>query len=54
VARIEERRGAYRNFVGKPERKKPFRRRTHRWKDNRKDLIKVGWEGVDQIWCDSG
>jgi hypothetical protein len=50
VARIEERRGAYRALVGKPERRRPLGRPRRRWKDNIKmDLRKVGWGGMDWI-----
>jgi len=44
VARIGERRSAYRVLVGKPKRKRPFGRLGHRWEDN----IKMGtqkWDG---------
>jgi len=34
VARIGERGGVYRVFVGKPEGKRPFGRHRHRWEDN--------------------
>jgi len=33
VARVEERRGVYRAFVGKPEGKRPFGRPRRRWED---------------------
>ena len=47
VARMEQSRNAQRVLVGKPERKKPFRRPRRRWEDNIKvDLRKVG--------CDPG
>jgi hypothetical protein len=40
----------YRILIGKPEGKRPFGRRRHRWKDNVKmDLREIGWEGVDWI-----
>jgi hypothetical protein len=46
VARIGERRGAYRALVGKPEGKRQLGRPTHRWEDNIKmDLREVGWGG---------
>jgi hypothetical protein len=39
VARMEEKRNAYRLLVGKPERKRPLR-----WVDNIKmDLLEIGW-----------
>jgi hypothetical protein len=34
VARMGEGRGVYRVLVGKPERKRPFRRPRRRWEDN--------------------
>jgi len=34
VAGVGERRGAYRDLVGKLEGKRPFGRPTHRWDDN--------------------
>jgi hypothetical protein len=39
VARMEERKGAYRVLVGKPERKRPIARPKHRWKDNIKRIF---------------
>jgi hypothetical protein len=37
--------------VGKPARKRPLRRPTHRWEDNIKiDLKELGWDGMD--WGD--
>jgi hypothetical protein len=42
VARIGEKRNAYRLSVGKPE------GRRHRWLDNiRMDLVELGWSDVD-------
>jgi hypothetical protein len=50
VARIEERRNAYRLWVGKPEGKRPLGRPTRRWLDNiRMDLVEVGWGDMDWI-----
>jgi hypothetical protein len=44
VARMGERRGAYRALVGKPEGRRPLGRPRRRWKDNIKmDLREVGW-----------
>jgi hypothetical protein len=44
VARIEDKRGAYRVLVGKPERRRPLGRSRRRWEDNIKmDLRGVGW-----------
>jgi hypothetical protein len=46
VARMGERRGAYRALVGKPEGRRPLDRPRHRWEDNIKmDLREVGWGG---------
>ena len=50
VARMGERRGAYRVLVGKPEGKRPLGRPRHRWEDNIKmDLQEVECGGVDWI-----
>jgi hypothetical protein len=47
---MEERRGAYRASVGKPEGRKPLGRPRRRWEDNiKKDLREVGWGGMDSI-----
>jgi hypothetical protein len=44
VARIGERRGAYRNLMGKPVGKKPLGRLRRRWKENIKIYLQeVGW-----------
>jgi hypothetical protein len=44
VARIGEKRNAYRLLVGKPEGKRPLGRPRRRWVDNiRMDLGEVGW-----------
>jgi hypothetical protein len=46
VARMVEKRCAYRILVGRPEGRRP----THRWEDNIKiDLQEVGWWGMDWI-----
>jgi len=59
VARIGERRSAYRVLVGKPEGKRPLQRPRFRWEDNIKmDFQEVG-RGMDLIdlaqdrdrWC---
>jgi hypothetical protein len=48
VARIGEKRNAYRLLVGKPEGKRPLGRPRCRWVDNIKiDLLGIGWGGVD-------
>jgi hypothetical protein len=44
VANMEERKGAYRNLVGRPEGRRPLGRPRHRREDNIKmDLHEVGW-----------
>jgi hypothetical protein len=49
VARMGEKRGAYRILVGRPEGWGPLERRRRRWDDNIKmDLQEVGW-GIDWI-----
>ena len=50
VARMGERRGAYRILVGKPEGKRPLGRPRRRWEDNIKmNLQEVGCGGTDWI-----
>jgi hypothetical protein len=50
VARMGERRGAYRALVGKPEGWRLLGRPRRRWEDNFKmDLREVGWGGMDWI-----
>jgi hypothetical protein len=49
VARIGERRGAYRALVGKPEGRRPLRRPRRRWENNIKMDLREGWGGVDWI-----
>jgi hypothetical protein len=44
LARMEERRGANRILVGRPEGKRPLGRPRRRWKDNIKWLFKT-WDG---------
>jgi hypothetical protein len=45
-----ERRGAYRDLVGKPEERRPLGRPRRRWENNIKmDLPEVGWGGMDWI-----
>jgi hypothetical protein len=44
VARVGEKRGAYRILVGTPEGRRPLGRPRRRWEDNIKmDLKEVGW-----------
>jgi hypothetical protein len=48
VARMREKRNAYRILVGKPEGKRPLGRPRRRWVDNIKtDLREIGWSGID-------
>jgi hypothetical protein len=50
VARMRERRNAYRLSVGKQEGKRPLGRSRHGWLDSiRMDLVEVGWDNVDWI-----
>jgi hypothetical protein len=52
VARMRERRNAYRLLVGKPEGKRPLGRPRRRWLDNiRIDLVELGW-GL--VWLEIG
>jgi hypothetical protein len=50
VARMGEKRDAYRLLVGKPEGKRPLGGPRRRWVDNiRIDVGEVGWSDVDWI-----
>jgi hypothetical protein len=50
VARMGEKRNAYRFLVGKPEGKRPLGKPRRRWVNNiRMDLGEVGWGDVDWI-----
>ena len=50
VARMHERRDAYRVLLGKPEGKRPLERPRHRWENNTKmDPLEVGCGGMDWI-----
>jgi hypothetical protein len=47
VARMGEKRNAYRLLVGKPEGKRPLGRPRRKCMDNIKmDLLEIGWSGV--------
>jgi hypothetical protein len=47
VARMEEKRNAYRILVGKPEGKRPLGRPRHRWEDNIGMDLEIGWGNMD-------
>jgi hypothetical protein len=50
VARIGEKKNAYRILMRKPEGKEPLGRPRRRWMDNIKmDLREIGWDGMDWI-----
>jgi hypothetical protein len=50
VARIGEKRNAYRILAGKPEGKRPLGRPRRRWLENIKmDLREIRWDEVDWI-----
>jgi hypothetical protein len=50
VARMGDKRNAYKILVGKPEGKRPLGRPRHRWVDNIKmNLTGIGWDSVDWI-----
>jgi hypothetical protein len=50
MARIEEKRGACRVLVGKPEGKRPVGRHRRRWEDNiEADVQEVRWGGKNWI-----
>jgi hypothetical protein len=50
VARMGEKRNAYRLLLGKPEGRRPVGKPRCRWEDNIKpDLREVGWDDVDWI-----
>jgi hypothetical protein len=56
VARMGERRGAYRALVGEPEGRRPLGRPRRRWEDNIKmDLREVGWGAwTGSVWLRIG
>jgi hypothetical protein len=50
VARMGEKRNAYRILLWKPEGKRPLGRPRRRWVDNIKmDPREIGWDGMDSI-----
>jgi hypothetical protein len=50
IARVGEKRNAYRLLVGKIERKRPLGRPRLRWVDNiRMDFVEMGWGDGDWI-----
>jgi hypothetical protein len=53
VARMEDKRNAYKILMGKPEGKRPLGRPRCRWVDSiNMDLKELGWDGMD--WIRSG
>jgi hypothetical protein len=58
VARTEDKRGAYKVLVGRPDRKRPLGTPRLRWKDNIKtDLQEIGWKawiGLIRLWIRTG
>jgi hypothetical protein len=50
VARMGEKRKAYRILLGKPKGKRPLGRRRRRWVDNIKiNIREIGWDDMDWI-----
>jgi hypothetical protein len=50
IARIWEKRNAYRILVGKPEGKRPLGRPRYRWENNiRMELREIGWGDISWI-----
>jgi hypothetical protein len=55
VARMREKRNAYRLLVGKPEGNRPLGRSRRRWVDNiNMHLGKIGWGDMNCHWSGSG
>jgi hypothetical protein len=55
VARMAEKREAYRLLAGRPKGKRPLGRPRRRWVDNIKmDLLEIVFGGVDFFWSFSG
>jgi hypothetical protein len=52
---MRERRGAYRNLVGRPEGKRPLGRSVRKWEGNIKvDLQELRWGGMDCVYLAQG
>jgi hypothetical protein len=50
VARMGEKRNAYRILLGEPEGRRPLGTPRRRWVDNIKmDLREIGWDGMDSF-----
>jgi hypothetical protein len=50
VARVGEKRNAYRILVGKPKGRRPLGRSRHRWVYSIKmNLVEIEWDDMDQI-----
>jgi hypothetical protein len=49
VARMREKKNAYRILVGKPEGKRPLGRPRRRKDNIEMDLREIGWDGMDWI-----
>jgi hypothetical protein len=58
VARVGERRGAYRVLVGKSEEKRPLGKPRHRWVDNVKmdfqEEVCGAWTGLNWLRIETG
>jgi hypothetical protein len=55
VARMGEKRNAYRLLVGKPEGRRPLGSPRRRWVDNiKKDLLEIVWWRCGLDWSGSG
>jgi hypothetical protein len=53
VARLGEKKNAYRILLRKPEVKRPLGRPRNIWVDNIiMDLREIGWDGMDWIYMD--
>jgi len=58
VARMGDRKGTYRDLVGRPGGKRLFGRPRHRWEDIKMDLQGLRWGGggglVGLVWSGKG